>query len=181
MSEQAIVSAFVFADVRRRVYLVPSRDSSYLHIVHAADPKDRRVQDGIVAAGQLVCDGCEGGRYRGKCHAVTSALDLEGAEPARQHRGGVMKLAITAELIAEAGRVKALEQWWSEAIAHVDVDIDVDAKDGCIATIGARDDVATLVLGLGQEASALARSPAGFRRPAAAGPPFESRLRRLSA
>jgi hypothetical protein len=76
MAGSPIVPGFEFADLERRVFLKPSRDGSYLHIVHAVDADDRRVQDGLITAGMLVCDGCKGGKYRANCHAVASAEAL---------------------------------------------------------------------------------------------------------
>lgn len=67
------MSGFVFSDFDRRTFVIPSRDGTYHHLVHPVTPDDRRVQDGIVTAGMLVCDGCKGGRYRGTCHAVVTA------------------------------------------------------------------------------------------------------------
>jgi hypothetical protein len=69
-----------------------------------------------------------------------------------------IRVQVTAEDIAEADG-KSLTDWWHwpvavalEALFQVDVDIDGNADDGCIATIGGREDV-TLVVGLGEEAS----------------------------
>jgi hypothetical protein len=74
------MSGPVFYDIDRRTFVILSREGTYYHLVHPAAPDDRRVLNGLVTAGILVCDGCAGGRYRGTCHAVDEAeFDLRAA------------------------------------------------------------------------------------------------------
>lgn len=73
---------FAFEDPARQTFAAVSRDGSYYHLVHPADPTDIRVRgwsrDGEVvlepkvAAGQLVCE-CPSGRVRGTCYVVEAA------------------------------------------------------------------------------------------------------------
>src|ERR1035437_1848825 len=73
IAELLKAEGFVFIDLPRRTFVVQSRSGGNYHLIHAADEQDRRVLDGITTPGMLVCDGCKGGRYRGTCHAVTTA------------------------------------------------------------------------------------------------------------
>lgn len=68
--------AVAFADVPARTFVIASKSGGSYHLVHPADADDRRVQDGLVQEGALVCDGCRGGRYRGTCHACATASQL---------------------------------------------------------------------------------------------------------
>jgi hypothetical protein len=70
-----------------------------------------------------------------------------------------IRVSVTAEYIAEA-EGKPHTEWWAwpiraalEELTHVDVDIDGGDGEGCIATIGGREDV-TLVVELPEYASA---------------------------
>jgi hypothetical protein len=55
-----------------RIFLALNRAGDAYHIVHPVDAADRRVLDGLVTPGLLVCE-CVGGRYRGSCYQVAKA------------------------------------------------------------------------------------------------------------
>lgn len=71
----AVARGWAFADPARRTFLALNRAGDSYHYVSPAEPDDRRVADGLVVAGALVCT-CEGGRFRGSCYQVTAAQKL---------------------------------------------------------------------------------------------------------
>lgn len=66
------VPGFAFADLERRTFLVLNRAGDGYHYIHPVDAQDRRVIDGLVTPGLLVCE-CAGGRYRGSCYQTSRA------------------------------------------------------------------------------------------------------------
>jgi hypothetical protein len=73
------VPGFAWADLGRRTFVALNHAGDGYHFVHPVEAGDRRVLDGLVTPGLLVCE-CPGGRYRGNCYQVGKAEDrLRGA------------------------------------------------------------------------------------------------------
>lgn len=77
--------SIVVLDRARRLYVAPSRDRSYYHVVRPARSTDLRVVEGRAQVGDLVCD-CIGSSTHGRCYQQMNAEAIERADAAGMTR-----------------------------------------------------------------------------------------------
>lgn len=74
-----IRDAIIVLDRKRRLYVAPSRDGSYYHVVRPARSSDLRVLEGRAQVDELICD-CVGSATHGRCYQQMNAQAIERAD-----------------------------------------------------------------------------------------------------